>query len=188
MTAYEMAQQLGLQGSDEQQVAILQTLTYGPIQTSEVRRWAREQGLWYRQADGQMGGSLQAAYSAATAAQKNALDLFYAAVWGDSALALRTTEPQYAGQVWSIVETISGLSGDAAALVDSFYRLDGGRPYKGITAAAFAQQRADAERLSAADALYANRLNEILAPAASDPARTVQSIQAAFAAAAQVAR
>ena len=181
-----MAQQLGLQGTDAEQVAILQTLTQGPIQTSEVRRWAREQGLWYRQADGQMGGTLQTAYAAATAQQKAALDLFYAAVWGDSALLLRTTEPQYAGQVWQIVQVISGLSADAAALVNSFYSLDGGRPYKALTTTEFASQRADAARLAAADAYYAQRMNEILNPAASDPARTVESIKAAFSAAATV--
>jgi hypothetical protein len=91
--------------------------------------------------------------------------------------------------VWAIVAGIAQiLGGDQSATIDSFYALDGGRPYKGVTAAVFAQQRADAERLSAADALYVDRLNEILAPAASDPDRTVQSIQAAFIAAAQVSR
>ena len=180
MTAYEMAQQLGLQGSDEQQVAILQTLTYGPIQTSEVRRWAREQGLWYRQADGQMGGILQAAYSAATAAQKNALDLFYAAVWGDSATLLRTTEPQYAGQVWQIVQVISGLSADAAGLVNSFYSLDGGRPYKNTTVSDFAEQRSTAQRLSNADAVFAELMNDFINPAISATDRSADSVKAAF--------
>jgi hypothetical protein len=102
---------------------------------------------------------------------------------------LRTTIPAPAGKVWGIVAGIAQiLGGDQSATIGSFYALDGGRPYKTLTAAAFAAQRADTERLSAADALYANRLNEILAPAASDPARTVQSIQAAFTAAAQVSR
>lgn len=178
--AYEHALNLGLTGTDEQQVAVLKTLTQGPIQTAEVRRWAREQGLWYRQADGQMGGTLQAAYAAATAGQKAALDLFYAAVWGDSALALRTTEPQYAGQVWAIVETISGLSADAAALVESFYRLDGGRPFKDITVAEFATQRATAERLSNADAVFAELMNDFINPAISATDRSADSIKAAF--------
>jgi hypothetical protein len=42
--------------------------------------------------------------------------------------------------------------------------------------------------LSAADAYYAQRMNETLNPAASDPARTVDSIKAAFTAAATVAQ
>ena len=184
MTALETAQSLGLTGTDAEIVAVLQTLTAGKIDPTDVRRWLRENGLWYRRPDGSMGGTLQAVYAAATAAQKIVLDQFFAAVFGDSAVSLRTTEPVYAGQVWQIVQMISLLSPEAAGLVDSFYALDGGRPYKDLTVEAYAQQKADAARLAEANQWLASVFNEIINPAASDPARTLSSVKAAVALAA----
>lgn len=191
MNAYEKAQSLGLTGTDAEQVAILKTLSVSNISAANVRLWLRQDrdpallawdgSAWY--------GTLQDLQTAGqlTAAMSDGIRELKAVMLEGG--ELRTTIPSPAGKVWAIVAGIAQiLGGDQSATIDSFYALDGGRPYKGITAAAFAQQRADAERLSAADALYAERLNEILAPAASDPARTVASIQAAFAAAAQVVR
>jgi hypothetical protein len=189
MNAYQKSNELGLTGTDAEKVAILQTLSVSNISSTNVRIWLRQDrdpallawdgSAWYGTLqDLQAAGQLTAAMSAGIRELKAVM------LEGGE---LRTTIPGPAGRVWAIVAGIAQiLGGDQSATIDSFYALDGGRPYKGVTAAVFAQQRADAERLSAADALYADRLNEILAPAASDPARTVQSIQAAFTAAAQV--
>lgn len=184
MNALETAQALGLTGTDAEIVAVLQTLTAGKIDPTDVRRWLRENGLWYRRPDGAMGGTLQTVYTAATAQQKAGLDQFFAAVFGDSAISLRTTEPVYAGQVWQIVQMIASLSPEAAGLVDSFYALDGGRPFKDLTVESFAQQKTDAVRIAAADQWLAKIMNEIINPAASDPARTLSSVKAAVALAA----
>lgn len=191
MNAYEKSLDLQLTGTDAEKVAILQTLSVSNISSTNVRIWLRQDrdpallawdgSAWYGTLqDLQAAGQLTAAMSAGIRELKAVM------LEGGE---LRTTIPGPAGRVWAIVAGIAQiLGGDQSATIDSFYALDGGRPYKSLTVATFAGQRADAERLSAADALYANRMNEILAPAASDPARTVQSIQAAFAAAAQVSR
>jgi hypothetical protein len=78
------------------------------------------------------------------------------------------------------------LGGDQSETIDSFYRLDGGRPFKDLTAEAYAAQKADAARTSAADAWAAAALNETIQPAMSDPARTIDTVKAAFLAAATV--
>jgi hypothetical protein len=186
MNAYQKSNELGLSGTDAEIVAVLQTLTAGKIDPTDVRRWLRENGLWYRRPDGSMGGTLQTVYTAATAQQKTGLDQFFAAVFGDSAISLRTTEPVYAGQVWQIVQVIASLSPEAAGLVDSFYALDGGRPFRDLTVEAYAQQKSDAARTSAADAWAAAALNETIQPAMSNPARTIDTVKAAFLAAATV--
>jgi hypothetical protein len=184
MNAYQKSNELGLSGTDAEIVAVLQTLTAGKIDPTDVRRWLRENGLWYRRPDSSMGGTLQAVYAAATAQQKTGLDQFFAAVFGDSAVSLRTTEPVYAGQVWQIVQMIASLSPEAAGLVDSFYALDGGRPFKDLTAAAYAAQKADAARIAAADQWLAKVLNEVINPAGSAANRDLSSVKAAVALAA----
>jgi hypothetical protein len=183
MNAYEKAQSLGLTGTDAEIVSALQALTSGPIDPQRVRQWSREQGLWFRRPDGTMGGTLATAYPTATAAQQSALDQFFAAIWGDSLTTLKTTEIESAVVVWGLVQQVASLNPTAAGLVDSFYNLDGGRPYKDTTAADYATQRANAERLSQADEWLAKVQNETIAPAASDPQRTLASVKAAVAAA-----
>ena len=186
MNAYEKAQSLGLTGTDADIVSALQALTSGPIDPQRVRQWSREQGLWFRKPDGTMGGTLAAAYPAATPQQQAALDQFYAAIFGDSLTVLNTTELLSAQTVWGLVQQIASLNPTAAGLVDSFYALDGGRPYKDTTVADYAAQRADAQRLNEADAWLARVQNETIAPAASDPARTLASVKAAVSAAAVI--
>jgi hypothetical protein len=83
-----------------------------------------------------------------------------------------------------LVQQVASLNPTAAGLVDSFYALDGGRPYKDITVSGYAAQRADAERLGEADAWLARVQNETIAPAAADLSRTLASVKAAVAAAA----
>lgn len=184
MNAYQTAQAMGLTGTDAEIVAILQTITSGPIDPARVRQWSREQGLWFRKPDSTMGGTLSVAYPTATPQQQAALDQFFAAIWGDSLQTLNTTQPPASVTVWGIVQTIAGLNPTAAGLVDSFYALDGGRPFKDTTEAQYAGQKADAIRQQSADAVFAEAMNQIVNPAAADPARTEASIRAAFTAAA----
>jgi hypothetical protein len=87
--------------------------------------------------------------------------------------------------VYAVVTGIAQiLGGDQSETIESFYRLDGGRPFKDLTVEAFAQQKADAARLAEADQWLASVFNEIINPAASDPARTSSSVKAAVALAA----
>jgi hypothetical protein len=183
MNAYEKSIDLQLTGTDAEKVAILQTLSVSNISAVNVRLWLMvdrtppllswDGQAWY--------GTLQELESSGQlpAPMRDGIRELKSVMLANG--ELRTTIPAPAGKVWAIVSGIAQiLGGDQSATIDSFYALDGGRPFKALTAATFAQQRADAERLSAADAYFATIMNEHIAPVASDPARTVDSIRAAF--------
>jgi hypothetical protein len=146
MNAYEKAQSLGLTGTDAEQVAVLQTLTVSNIRVDFVRIWLRENLLWFRTGPTTMGGSIQAILESnqTPAETKQQLGLFWSAVFGDGAQNLLTTVPTWAGLVWQIIQGLTQAAPDAAAMVDSFYALDGGRPYKNLTVEQFETQRAAA--------------------------------------------
>ena len=48
--------------------------------------------------------------------------------------------------VYTTISGIASASQDAAALIDSFYALDGGRPYKDLTTTEYATQRTAAQQ------------------------------------------
>ena len=143
MNGYEKSVALSLTGTDAEKVAILQTLTVSNISVDSVRVWLRENLLWFRTSPTTMGGSIQAVLEASeTPTQtKQQLGLFWSAVFGDGAQNLMTTVPTWACLVWQIIQGLTQAAPDAAALVDSFYALDGGRPYKDLTVQQFAAQR-----------------------------------------------
>jgi hypothetical protein len=143
MNAYEKAQSLGLTGTDAEQVAVLRTLTVSNIRVDAVRIWLRENLLWFRTGPTTMGGAIQVVLESpqTPAETKQQLGLFWSAVFGDGAQNLLTTVPTWAGLVWQIIQGLTQAAPDAAALVDSFYALDGGRPYKNLTVEQFAVER-----------------------------------------------
>ena len=152
MNGYEKSVALSLTGTDAEKVATLQTLTVSNIAVDAVRVWLRENLLWFRTSPTTMGGSIQAVLEAAETptATKEQLGLFWSAVFGDGAQNLLTTVPTWAGLVWQIIQGLTQAAPDAAALVDSFYAIDGGRPYKDLTVEQFAAQRTAAETEAAA--------------------------------------
>lgn len=141
MNAYEKSIALGLTGTDQQIVDRLKMLTVANIAVPAVRTWFREQTLWIKRSDGTMYGPLQEAYASATQLQKDSLDYLHDAVFGGSATHLRTTEAAWSLRTWEIVQLVASLIPEKADLIDSFYALDGGRPYKDLTAEQFAAQR-----------------------------------------------
>lgn len=147
MNGYEKSVELSLTGTDAEKVAILKTLTVSNIAVDAVRVWLRENLLWFRTGPTTMGGSIQVVLEAAETPTetKQQLGLFWSAVFGDGAQNLLTTVPTWAGLVWQIIQGLTQAAPDAAALVDSFYALDGGRPYKNLTVEQFAAQRTAAE-------------------------------------------
>ena len=160
MNGYEKSVALSLTGTDAEKVAILKTLTVSNIAVDAVRVWLRENLLWFRTSPTTMGGSIQAVLeSAQTPTEtKQQLGLFWSAVFGDGAQNLLTTVPTWAGLVWQIIQGLTQAAPDAAALVDSFYALDGGRPYKDLTVEEFAAQRTAAEAEAAATSARNERL------------------------------
>lgn len=183
MNAFEKAQALGLTGTDVEIVARLKMLTVSDIAVAAVRTWFREQELWMQRSNGQMYGPLQTAYDSAQQAQKDALDYLYDAVFGGSATSLRTTEKDWSKKTWDIVQLIVALLPDKAGLVDSFYALDGGRPYKDIDEPTYAAQKTAAQAasaLAAIDQAYATEANETIQPALTASNRTKASIATAL--------
>lgn len=157
MSGYQKAVDLGLTvamkpGTDPERgytdaeiVAILQMLTVADIPIGSVRTWFRENELWMERSTGEMFGPLQTAYAQASQEAKDGLDYLYDTVFKKSADYLRTTQPVWAQKAFGLVQLILALSPGASGLVDSFYALDGGRPYKDLTVPEFAAQRTAAE-------------------------------------------
>ena len=145
MNAYEKSQELNLEGTDAQKVAILQTLTVSDIPVESVRTWFREKNLWLQRSTGEMFGPIQDAYEQAPQQAKDGLDYLFDAVFAKSASTLRTTEPVWAAKTYELVQLVLSLCHGQDSLVDSFYALDGGRPHKDLTVEEFAAQRTAAE-------------------------------------------
>ncbi len=145
MNGYQKSEALGLSGTDAEKVAVLQTLTVSDIPIGSVRTWFRENELWLQRSTGEMFGPLQSAYSSASQQAKDGLDYLYDTVFAKSAEYLRTTQPVWSQKVFALVQLVVALSPGASGLVDSFYALDGGRPYKDLTVQQFAAQRTAAE-------------------------------------------
>lgn len=155
MNAYEKGKSLSLSGTDAEIVAILQTLTVSNIAVDAVRVWLRENLLWFRASPTTMGGAIQQVIDSDQTPDetKQQLGIFWSAVFGDGAQNLLTTVPTWAGLVWQIIQGLTQAAPDAAALVDSFYALDGGRPYKDLTVQEFAAQRTEYVNQQAQQAL-----------------------------------
>ena len=153
MSGYQKAVDLGLTVAikpgtdpargytDAEIVEILHSLTVADIPIGSVRTWFRENELWMERSTGEMFGPLQAAYAQASQEAKDGLDYLYDTVFKKSADYLRTTQPVWAQKAFGLVQLILALSPGASGLVDSFYALDGGRPYKDLTVEEFAAQR-----------------------------------------------
>jgi len=173
MNGYEKSVALSLTGTDAEKVAILQTLTVSNIAVDAVRVWLRENLLWFRTSPTTMGGSIQAVLEAAETPTetKQQLGLFWSAVFGDGAQNLLTTVPTWAGLVWQIIQGLTQAASDAAALVDSFYALDGGRPYKDLTVQEFAAQKAAADAVAERQAIIDACINPISAAQAAAAAK-----------------
>ena len=154
MNGYEKSVALNLIGTDAEKVAILRTLTVSNIAVDAVRIWLRENLLWFRTSPTTMGGAIQQVIDSdqTPAETKQQLGIFWSAVFGDGAQNLLTTVPTWAGLVWQIIQGLTQAAPDAAALVDSFYALDGGRPYKDLTVEQFGAQRTAFEAAAAATA------------------------------------
>ena len=164
MNAYEKAQSLGLTGTDAEIVAVLKTLTTSDIPVSKVAIWLRENLLWYWTSPTSMGGAFQNVVENPSTPQniKDGLGLFFSAVFGDGAAFLQTTVPQWAGLVAQVMAGLIQLAPQSAALVDSFYSLDGGRPYKDLTVEEFSSQKTQASLRGSDCLLSINRTNGVL--------------------------
>lgn len=132
--------------TDEEIVAILQTLTTTDIIGAKLGKWLGERQLLSWDGSGWFG-LLQTLIDngTITGAALDGIRELKAVLVGPRGDGLETTSPVWAPIVFQTISGIAQVSNDAAAMIDSFYALDGGRPYKDLTVEQFAAQRATAE-------------------------------------------
>lgn len=183
MNAYEKAHALGLTGTDAEIVDILKTLTQADIPGKALGKWLGERNLlswdgtaWF----GTLQTLLDAGQITGTAA--DGIKQLKAVLVGPRGDGLETTNPLWAGLVFATISGIAAASQDAAALIDSFYALDGGRPYKDLTTTQYAAQRSAAQVQAALDSVLAT-CDESAKEAARQSGATLASIKAAVIAA-----
>jgi len=153
MNGYEKAISLGITGTDAEQVAILKTLTTTDIIGSKLGKWLGERQLLSWDGTGWFG-LLQTLIDngTITGAALDGIRELKAVLVGPRGDGLETTSPIWAPIVFQTISVIAQVSDDAAAMIDSFYGLDGGRPYKDLTVEQFAAQRTAVETEAATTA------------------------------------
>lgn len=154
MNGYEKSVALSLTGTDAEKVAILQTLTTSDILGTKLGKWLGERNLlsWDGDKNAPWFGLLQDLVDAGsiTGTALAGIRQLKAVLIGPRGDGLETTSPIWAPIVFQTISGIAQVSDDAAAMIDSFYALDGGRPYKDLTVQEFAAQRTAAESEAAA--------------------------------------
>lgn len=186
MNAYEKAQQLGLTGTDAEIVAVLKTLTNAGIPGKALGKWLGERNLlsWSGDKDNPWFGTLQTLLDTGviTGEAADGIKELKAVLIGPRGDGLATTDPEWSRKVFTTITGIAAVSENAAALIDSFYALDGGRPYKDLTTAQYAAQRSAAQVQTDLDSVLAT-CDETAKEAARQSGATLASIKAAVVAA-----
>ena len=146
--SWDDVQRLGLdQDTDAVIASTMATLTVHSLNSTDAARYLREKSLWYQSGPIAMSGDIETAMPSLPASLQDLLGQLYAAIWGESATALRTDDP-----VWGPIFA-EGVDGLIAAGVmsqtqaDELADLAGGKPWAGATEADAAAARAahDAE-------------------------------------------
>lgn len=152
MNAYEKSIALGLTGTDAEQVAILQSITRGPISVANVIQYFDEQDL----------GELDPIDNAWTGTLVDIIrndqmplelrsglrDLFKHLAKRTSE-TVDTTDPTVALQTATLLGVLIQIGIITTEQRDAFYALDSGRPYKELTVEQFSQQQTEAEAVAA---------------------------------------
>lgn len=146
--SWDDVQRLGLdQDTDAVIASTMATLTLDYLDSTDAARYLREQSLWYQSGPIAMSGDIETAMPSLPASLQDLLGQLYAAIWGESATALRTDDP-----VWGPIfaEGVDGLIAAGVmsqAQADELADLAGGKPWAGATEADAAAARAahDAE-------------------------------------------
>lgn len=150
MNGYEKSVSLNLTGTAAEKVAILQTITTTDIIGTKLGKWLGERQLLSWDGTGWFG-LLQDLIDTGniTGPALAGIRELKAVLVGPRGDGLETTSPAWAPIVFQTISGIAQVSNDAAAMIDSFYALDGGRPYKHLTVEQFAAQRTESESQAA---------------------------------------
>lgn len=140
---WDDVQRLGLDSETDAVIAsTMATLTARELNSTDAARYLREQSLWYQSGPIAMSGDIETAMLSLPASLQDLLGQLYAAIWGESATALRTDDP-----VWgpTFQEGVGGLIAAGVmsqAQADELADLAGGKPWAGATEADAAAARA----------------------------------------------
>jgi hypothetical protein len=148
MNGYQKAQSLGLTGEDAEIVAKLQTLTAGPIPIANVIQWFDEQNLAELDPidNAWVGSLVEVVKNPQTPAPLVAgLRKLFVHLAKRTSQTVDTTDLTFAVEVWSLLGYLIQMGVVTTDQRDSFYLLDGGRPYKDLTVEQFDDQRTAAE-------------------------------------------
>lgn len=180
MSDYQTALEKNIPGTPQQIVAVLRALSQENIPATRLRRWLSDNELLSYDGSGWFGTLEEVTLSEDLTMGIRLLK--ERVLSGDP---VRTAEPAFAPKVLAIVQGIAAAVPAIAGLVDSFYALDGGRPYKDLTVEQFQQQKTESETaaaVSAAQSLLRQRidaaLNQIGTSEQSEAADTFEAIAA----------
>lgn len=143
MINWDDVERLGLDSETDAVIAsTMATLTAHSLNSTDAARYLREQSLWYQSGPIAMSGDIETAMPSLPASLQDLLGQLYAAIWGESATALRTDDP-----VWGPIfaEGVDGLIAAGVmsqAQADELADLAGGKPWAGATEADAAAARA----------------------------------------------
>lgn len=174
MNGYEKAVSLGLTGADAEIVAKLQTLTAGPIPIANVLQWFDEENLGELDPieNAWVGTLVDVVKNPATPAPLAAgIRKLFTHLAKRTSQTVDTTDLVFAVEVWTMLGYLVQMGVVTAGQRDSFYLLDGGRPYKDLTAEEFAAQRTSAESVEERQAIINACINPIRTAQAAAAAR-----------------
>ena len=148
MINWDDVERLGLDHDTDAVIAsTMATLTAHSLNNADAARYLREQSLWYQSGPTTMAGAIQTALPTLPASLQDLLGQLYAAIWGESATALRTDDPVWGPIFQQGVDGLIAAGVMSQAQADEFANLAGGKPWAGATEADAAAARAahDAE-------------------------------------------
>lgn len=143
MNAYQTSIDLALAGDDTEKVSVLQSLSVHNIDATKMRLWLQDRGLLAYDGKEWFGTIENAMAGLPDLLQVGIRDLKARILMGQP---IRTAEPEFAERVLAIIQGINLAIPGTSGLVDSFYALDGGRPFKALTVEQYQQQRDEANK------------------------------------------
>lgn len=170
MNGYQKSLQLQLSGTVTEKVAKLHTLTKGPIPIANVLQWFDEQNLAELDPidNAWVGSLVNVVKNPQTPAPLAAgLRKLFVHLAKRTSQTVDTTDLAVAIEVWTLLGYLIQIGVVTVDQRDSFYLLDGGRPYKDLTVQEFAAQQAAAEAEQsrvAFEAEWVAWLNETINP------------------------
>ena len=148
MINWDDVERLGLdQDTDAVIASTMATLTLDYLDSTDAARYLREQSLWYQSGPIAMSSDIETAMPGLPASLQDLLGQLYAAIWGESATALRTDDPVWGPTFQEGVDGLISAGVMTQAQADAFADLAGGKPWAGAVEADAAAARAahDAE-------------------------------------------